>query len=109
MTDQSEAGLSHNHRQHLYLVTDHPDEEHIGRVEFAPEPHLTVEKNDEGAVHIRNMESGDSYKYLCVGMGFHDFDSEEASNDPDVCLEVIQEKMEDLDDEWLEKAGVEDV
>ena len=106
---KDESGLAHKHREYLYLVTDHPDEENIGRVEFAPKQHLNVEKNLEGTIHIRNVETGGSYEYQCVGMGSHDFESEEQSNDADVCLEVIQEKMDDLDEEWLQKAGVEDV
>lgn len=108
-TEDARSGLTHEHRKHLYLVTDHPDEETIGRVEFAPKQHLNVEKNEEGTIHIRNVETDESYEYQCVGMGFHDFESEEQADDPDAALEVIQEKMDDLDEEWLEKAGVEDV
>ena len=107
-TDADGTAITHEHRQYLYLITDHPDREHIGRVEFAPTAHTNGEKNEERTIHIRNLKTGDSYEYQCVGMGFHDFETEAASNDPDVALEVIQEKMDDLDEKWLEKAGVDD-
>lgn len=100
--------MAQGYRQHLYLTTDHPNENKIGRVEFREEPRRDIEKNEEGVVGVKNKEEGYTYQYNCVGLGYHDFESKEEAEDLDNCFDVIEEKFTEIDDEWLEIAGLED-
>jgi len=92
-------------RKNFYLITEHPDEDVVGNVEMTGHRHVRVEKNDEGVVDTRNIETGEETTYRCVGLGYHDFEDEQdyEENAPD----IVQEKLAEIDAKWHEKAGIE--
>ena len=92
-------------RKHLYLITDHPDDDYVGNVEMTTHRHERVTKNEEGPIDRRNMETGELTQYSCVGLGYHDFDDEDDYHEN--AGDVVQEKLAEIDAKWHEKAGVE--
>ena len=92
-------------RKHLYLITDHPNEDYVGNVEMTGHRYTRVEKNDEGVVDTRNIETGEETTYWCVGLGYHDFDDHDDYEEN--AADVVQEKLAKIDAKWQEKAGVE--
>lgn len=93
-------------RKHMYLITEHNEEDYIGRVKFQDRKNAWPDKNKEGDIQKYNGE--DFYvvgKQVCLG--FHDFESEESYSDPERAREVIQGKLGEVDGKWLDKAGVE--
>jgi len=100
--DQSE---NETHRQHLYLITSHPNEKYVGLVESREKPYVVAEKNAERRVDKRDLESGEGFTMKVVGLGYHDFESKDP--DPDHFSRVSKQKLAEIDDEILEKAGVE--
>jgi hypothetical protein len=92
-------------RKHLHLITNHPDEDYIGLVEFRDHPVPTVEKNKEGVVKKRNIETGEGYAIRAVGMGYVDFEDE--ADYEENALPAIKEKLAEIDVEHLENAGLD--
>jgi len=92
-------------RKHLYLITEHPDNEQVGRVELRDRRHELVEKNEEGVVETFNTGTGERREFWCVGLGYYDFEDEDQYEEAvgDVC----REKLSEVDAKWHEKAGVE--
>jgi len=94
-------------RRHLYLITSHPEDEFVGRVESREKAYMMGEKNSENTVDKRNLDTGDGYSMCIVGLGYHDFESETAYENPMRFKEVVQKKLGEIDAEHLDKAGVE--
>lgn len=92
-------------RKHLYLITEHPDDDYVGNVELTERQHDLVEKNDEGVVETFDIETGERTQYRCVGLGYYDFDGDEDYQED--AGDVVHEKLAEVDTKWHEKAGVE--
>lgn len=92
-------------RKHFYLITDSPEEEFIGKVETTERPKPAAEKNRETRVDKRNLETNESYVEMVVYLGYADFESEDEYEEN--ALEVMREKLTEIDENHLEKAGVD--
>jgi len=92
-------------RRHLYLITDHPNEYYIGKVEPREKAYTRTEKNVERPVDTLNIDTGERCTISVVGLGYHDFDDRddyEESFKP-----VVDRKLREVDQQHLDKAGVE--
>jgi len=94
-------------RKHLYLSTEHEEEDRVGLFEIADSRRSRSLKNEEGPIHVLDRESK-SFKTTGkrVGLGYHDFEDEEDYEER--LSDVLESKMADIDDKWLRKAGHED-
>lgn len=92
-------------RKHLYLIVDSPQEEFVGRVASMDRQRPQVEKNVEGVVDKRNMDTGESYQERLVGLGYHDFEDEAEYEEQFV--KVVKGKLGEIDEEHLVKAGLD--
>ncbi|QIO25495.1 hypothetical protein [Haloarcula sp. JP-L23] len=92
-------------RKHFYLVTEDDDPEHVGAIMTTDTRRTRPLKNEEAATHTFNEDDGDFEEHgKLVGLGYADFEDED---DLDERIgDVIKEKLSEVDDEWLEKAGV---
>lgn len=92
-------------RKHLYLVTEHEDPYRVGGCRIFDQRMSRPLKNEEGPITALN-EDKDGFEHIgkMVGMGYADFDDEEDYENR--IVDVMQSKLSQLDDEWLEKAGV---
>lgn len=99
-------------RKHLYLITDHPDEEKVGLLKITESRLRGAKKNEERtlrAVPKSAFEDDDvsipeaRFEYRCVGLGYVDFD-DEADYDENIADEVDR-KLGEIDAEYLEKSG----
>lgn len=92
-------------RKHMYLITDHPNEELVGTVEIRDKPYVMGEKNAETTIRKRNVETGNGHTQRVVGLGYEDFDGEE---DYDArSSHVVHQKMGEIDPEHIEAAGLD--
>jgi len=95
-------------RKHLYLVTEHKEEDRIGGVSVFDSRMTRPLKNEEGPITVLDDDKEDfSDVGKKVGLGYHDFESEEAFEEQ--AAEVMQKKIREVDRKWAEKAGVEDI
>jgi len=97
-------------RKYLSLITEHPDESNVGRIESADKPLVSVEKNEECPVQRREVdgeELGDAWTEKHVGLGYVDFEDEEdyEENFADVAIR----KLNEIDEKHIEKAGLREV
>lgn len=93
-------------RKYLYLITEHPDPEKVGKVEARDSPRAVAEKNREVQFGRRNVETGDALEpEKVVGLGYHDFEDQQdyEQNWPT----VVTEKLQDIDTQFLTKAGID--
>jgi len=95
-------------RKHLYLITEHENEDRVGGVAIYDTRFSTPTKNEEGPITVLD-KGAEGFREVGkkVGLGYHDFESEKAAEDDDIWYDVIQEKLRDIDDRWIEKAGIE--
>ena len=95
-------------RKHLYLVTEHEEDERVGCVSVMDSAMSRPTKNDEGPILILD-EDKEGFRVVGkkVGLGYHDFESEDDYEQR--AAEVMQAKIRDVDRRWAEKAGVEDI
>lgn len=93
-------------RKHLYLITDHEDEDRVGGVSFMDSQMSRPLKNEEGPITVLD-EDKEGFREVGkkVGMGYHDFESEAAYEDNDRVAAVIKEKLAEIDETWIQKAG----
>jgi len=95
-------------RKYMYLVTEHEDDERVGGVSFMDSQMSRPLKNEEGPITVLDDDKeGFSDVGKKVGMGYHDFESQEAYEDNDNCIAVMKEKLAEIDEKWLQKAGLE--
>jgi len=93
-------------RKYLYLITEHEEEERVGLCNVTDRPFTDAEKNSEGTLSVFNRETGDFRDVgKLVGLGYADFDSE--STYESEIGDVIDRKLSEVDEGWLEKAGLE--
>lgn len=92
-------------RKHFYLVTDARDESRVGGVEATDIRYTTAEKNVETVLHKRNHVTGDSWDEKIVSLGYYDFDDE--ADYEENAFDVIKQKLGEVDESHLEKAGLE--
>lgn len=92
-------------RKHLYLITEHRNEERVGCV-LTQDTRLTAaSKDEELALHTYDEDEGD-FKVAGqqVSMGYVDFEDEEDFDDR--LADEIKRKLGEIDTEHLEKAGL---
>lgn len=94
-------------RRHLYLITDHPNDELVGNVEARSGRYPRAKKNEERPIDKRNLETNETWEERVVGLGYHDFEDEADYQDNEKFAEVVQDKLDDIDDEHLEAAGLD--
>lgn len=95
-------------RKHLYLITEHENEEWVGNVNIMNSRLTRVVKNEEGPIQTFDKETGEFDTVgRQVGLGYVDFDSEEDFEDN--ISEAIRFKLAGVDYSHLEKAGVTEV
>lgn len=91
-------------RKHFYLVTEHEEADRVGGVKILDKRLSRSSKNEETPIHTFDEDAGE---FPVVGkqvsMGYVDFDSEEDYEENG--HEAIKEKLTELDDRHLEKAG----
>jgi hypothetical protein len=106
MSKQSDGD---NIRKHFYLVTEHKENEgRIGRVSIMDNRMSRPLKNEEGPITILDDDKKEFRKVgKQVGMGYHDFESQEAYEDNERCSEVMKQKLAEIDKKWLQKAGLD--
>jgi hypothetical protein len=94
-------------RKHLYLITEHENEEYVGTIQSTDMRLDYPLKNEEGAYTVFNEETGEFRDVgKKVGVGYHDF-TEEEWNDNSHVADVFKRKLEEIDDKWIDKAGLE--
>jgi len=93
-------------RKHFYLITEHEDEKRHGGISVIDGRLSRPLKNEEAPIRVLNDEKK-NFEIVGkqVGMGYHDFESEEEYEDNDRFVEVTEQKLAEIDTEWLEKAG----
>ncbi|NLV14332.1 hypothetical protein [Haloarcula argentinensis] len=95
-------------RKHFYLVTEDDDPESVGAIMTTDSRRNRPTKNKEAPVHKFDEETGEfDERGKLVGMGYEDFEDEDDLDER--IADVIQTKLSDIDDEWVEKAGVAEV
>ncbi len=94
-------------RKYLYLVTEHEEEDRVGGISVMDSQMSRPTKNNEAPIRIIDEEKED-FRIVGkkVGMGYHDFESEDAYDDNDRFVEVVEKKLGEIDEEWLDKADV---
>jgi hypothetical protein len=104
-SDQSGGGTV---RKHFYLVTEHEDEDRVGGVSIMDSRMSRPLKNKEGPITVLD-EDKDGFRDVGkkVGMGYYDFESEDAYEDDEQCVEVMKQKLAEIDEQWLRKAGLD--
>lgn len=95
-------------RKHFYLVTEDDDPERVGAIMERDSRRTRPNKNEEAPAHRIDEDAGEiEERGKLVGLGYEDFDDED---DLEARIEgVVKDKLSDIDDEWLEKAGVAEV
>lgn len=102
---QTEQDSSAGFRRYLYLITSHPTDSHEGCIECRDAPYTMAEKNEERRVDKRNIKTGEGFTMKVVGLGYHDFESEDP--DDDTYVEVYQDKLAEIDEEYIRSAGLD--
>jgi len=99
-------------RKYLSLITDHPDESKVGKIESADKPLVSIEKNEERPVHRRDVDTeaeelGEQWTEQHVGLGYVDFEDEDdyRENFADAAIR----KLNEIDEEHVENAGIAEV
>jgi hypothetical protein len=93
-------------RKYLYLVTEHEESDLVGTMQIVDKRFELPEKNEEGPYTVFDhgkQEFRDLGKK--VGCGYADFADEEDYENR--IGDVIQKKIREIDQKWLNKAGVE--
>ena len=95
-------------RKHMYLITEHENEARVGGVSFMDSRMHRPLKNEEGAITVLDDEK-EGFRDVGkkVGLGYHDFESQEHYEDNEHCAAVIKMKLGEVDEKWLRKAGIE--
>lgn len=100
-------------RKHLYLITEHPDEDLVGQIKVTESRLDMARKNQERVIQALSGEAiergeitdEDRYEYKVVGLGYADFEDEAAYQ---LCLPAtIKDKLAEIDPDHLRKAGVD--
>lgn len=92
-------------RDHLYLITSHPEDSHVGCIERREKRYEMAKKNEEARVDKLNGETGERFTMKVVGLGYHDFESDDP--DEETFVRVYQEKLSEIDEDHLREAGLD--
>ncbi len=93
-------------RKHFYLVTSHPDDDLVGNVITTDKRKMTTaEKNKEGVCQKRDLETNETWSFHEVGLGYYDFEDEDDYQEN--AWDVIHQKLGEVDESHLEKAGLD--
>lgn len=93
-------------RRYFYLVTESETEpDRVGGVSVQSMRRQRAKKNEERVASKRNIETGETWDEHYVSLGHHDFEDEDDYEER--VGEVIQEKLQEIDAEHLESAGLE--
>lgn len=93
-------------RKHMYLVTEHEEEGRVGGVKITDHRMTHPLKNEEGPITVLDEEPGDFRQVgKIVGMGYADFATEQEYEDE--IADVMKQKLAEIDEEYLVKAGLE--
>lgn len=91
-------------RKHIYLITEHENESAVGNVIFASKKREWPEKNKSADMQVHREGDFETVgKQVCLG--FHDFEDKSEFRDPEVIHRVVEEKLEDINDEFLVAVG----
>ena len=94
-------------RKHFYLITEHEKEDRIGGVIIYDTQSPTPNKNEEAPIRVLDDEKeGFVIIGKKVGLGYHDFESEESYENVELVSEVMKDKIKSVDRKWAEKAGI---
>jgi hypothetical protein len=93
-------------RKHLYLITEHEEQDRVGGISITDSRLSRASKNDETPIHQIDHEKED---FVVVGkqvaLGYVDFDDEDDYEDR--ISDEIKRKLAEVDRSHLEKAGLE--
>jgi hypothetical protein len=105
MSDESVGGTV---RKYFYLVTEHEEEDRVGGVSIMDSRMSRPLKNEEGPITVLDDDK-EGFRDVGkkVGMGYYDFESEQAYENNENCVEVMKQKLSEIDEKWLRKAGLE--
>jgi hypothetical protein len=107
-SDDTTAQQSGRVRKHLFLVTEHEEDDRVGGVSVFDKPTMRPEKNEEAPITRFNEDKTDFIDVgMKVGLGYHDFESEQDFEER--AADVMQMKIREVDRKWAEKAGVEEL
>ena len=97
-------------RKHLYLITEHDEDDRVGGVSITDSRLSRPTKNEEGPITVLD-EQKEGFRHIGkkVGLGYHDFEGESAYADNEHVADVIQRKIRSVDRHWAEKAGIDEV
>jgi hypothetical protein len=92
-------------RKHFYLITEHEDEEKVGRFLISETRYSKAPKNEEAPITVLDKDAGDFREIgQKVHLGYADFDDEDDYKEN--VGEVCRTKTREVDAKWREKAGV---
>lgn len=96
-------------RKHLYLITEHDNEELIGAIQNTDSPYNRGLKNEEAPIHaIDEDKRGFSEVGKRVHLGYIDI-NEDTWENHDILSEIYLDKLKEIDAKWLEKSGIAEV
>ena len=92
-------------RKHMYLVTEHERDDHVGGVKIFESPLSKPLKNEEGPITVLDEDRKD-FKDIGkqVHLGYADFEDEDEFEE--TAADVLKAKIRSVDRKWAEKAGV---
>jgi len=92
-------------RRHLYLITEHEEDDRVGSVKCTSTRITNSKKNEERP--IRTFEPDDGF-YIAgkqVALGYVDFEDEDDMEEN--FGDEAKRKLADIDAKWLDKAGMD--
>ncbi|WP_323192446.1 hypothetical protein [Halostella sp. PRR32] len=97
-------------RKHFYLITEHPNEDRVGQIEVTSQRKTPSSKNEETACHKMRFDEEresieDRFTQMNVSIGYYDFEDEDGYQEQ--ASDVVQSKLEEIDEEHLRKAGLD--
>jgi hypothetical protein len=90
-------------RKHFYLVLEHEQDDYVGAIQIQDHRSDRAFKGDPGPMMVLDEDEGFRTVGRKVGLGYHDFEDE--TDYEDRIADVIDAKLREVDDEYLDKAG----
>jgi len=95
-------------RKYLSLIVDHDNPDHVGRIKLYESPKARLEKNSVSPIQKFDKKAKDFYAAgKEVGLGYHDFEDESEINE--TFNSVVNNKLLEIDEKWLEQAEIGEV
>jgi hypothetical protein len=93
-------------RRHFYLITGNGrNEDRVGGVSIDSTRRPRAKKNEERVSDKRDLDTGETWEEWYVSLGYYDFEDEDDYEENG--WDVVQEKLAEIDEEHLEKAGLD--